>query len=169
MTDAYGRLSYVANAGSGTTESATSNGIFATNSRIGLRDMLDGSSNTLLASEGIIGFPVISASDPSGTPPACPTTGTISTSMTDQRGRSWFYSYRAGGAMFSTGIGPNWSKNYDCNLASAGIYRAVRSYHTGGVHSLMGDGSVRFVSDNVDLTTWTRLGSRNDGQPLGEF
>jgi prepilin-type N-terminal cleavage/methylation domain-containing protein len=169
LNDAYGRLSYVGNGGNGTTESATPNGIFGTNSRIGIRDILDGTSNTLLASEGIIGFPVIAASDPAGTPPACPTTGAISTSQNDARGHSWFWAYRAGIAMFSTGIGPNWKKNYDCNLASAGIFRAARSYHTGGVHALMGDGSTRFVSENVDQTTWDRLGSRNDGQPVGEF
>jgi prepilin-type N-terminal cleavage/methylation domain-containing protein len=45
----------------------------------------------------------------------------------------------------------------------------ARSYHTGGVHVLLGDGTVRFVSDNIDLTTWQRLGARNDGQVLGEF
>lgn len=45
----------------------------------------------------------------------------------------------------------------------------ARSYHTGGVHVLLADGTVRFVSDNIDLTTWQRLGARNDGQQLGEF
>ena len=166
LTDAYGRLSYVGNAGNGTTESATSNGVFGTNSRFGIRDMLDGTSNTLAVSEGVIGHPFLGATgeDPSGTPPRCPTTGAVVTGQNDQRGHSWFWAYRAGVAMFSTAITPNWQKNYDCNATSAGIHRAVRSYHTGGVHALMGDGSVRFISENVDATTWDRLGSRNDGQ-----
>jgi len=171
LTDAYGRLSYVGNAGSGTTESANGNGMFGTNSKFGLRDMLDGSSNTLAVSEGIIGHPFLGATgeDPSGTPPYCPTTGTAVTGQNDQRGHSWFWAYRAGVAMFSTGITPNWQKTWDCNATSAGIHRAVRSYHTGGVHALLGDGSVRFISENIDATTWSRLGSRSDGQPLGEF
>jgi prepilin-type N-terminal cleavage/methylation domain-containing protein len=172
LTDAYGRLSYVGNAGSGTAESATANGIFGTNSRNGVRDCLDGTSNTLLASEGVIGQPYVAGSaaeDPSGTPPRCPTTGTPVTGQNDQRGHSWFWGYRAGVTMFSTGIGPNWNRNYDCGQASNGIHRAARSLHTGGVHALLADGSVRFISENIDLTTWGNLGSRSDGQPLGEF
>ena len=49
------------------------------------------------------------------------------------------------------------------------IRNNARSYHTGGVQFCLCDGSVRFVSDNVDLATYNRLGGRNDGQVLGEF
>jgi len=168
LTNSYGRLSYMANCGSGTTESATGNGVFATNSKFGLRDITDGTSNCLTAAEGVIGFPHDQTADPSGTPPLCPTTGTVGP-QDMARGHSWFWAYRAGAAAFSTGITPNWQRTWDCNLASAGIYRAARSFHTGGVHGGLADGSVRFISDNIDATTWSRLGSRNDGQPLGEF
>ncbi|WP_437191713.1 DUF1559 family PulG-like putative transporter [Planctomicrobium sp. SH527] len=44
-----------------------------------------------------------------------------------------------------------------------------RSMHTGGTHVLMADGATRFVSQNLDLTTWQRLGVHNDGQVVGEF
>ncbi len=43
------------------------------------------------------------------------------------------------------------------------------SSHTGGVHALMGDGTVRFLSDNLDKQTLRRLLSRADGEPIGEF
>lgn len=43
------------------------------------------------------------------------------------------------------------------------------SYHPGGTQILLGDGSVRFVSDSVEVTTWINLSRRNDGQVLGEF
>ncbi|MDB5348433.1 MAG: hypothetical protein JWP89_6810 [Schlesneria sp.] len=43
------------------------------------------------------------------------------------------------------------------------------SMHTGGCHFLMGDGSVRFISENVDRTTYTRLASISDGQVIGEY
>ena len=46
---------------------------------------------------------------------------------------------------------------------------AARSYHTGGVHACLGDGSVRFFSDNIDLTLWQNLGSRGGGEVLGDF
>ncbi|WP_437231195.1 H-X9-DG-CTERM domain-containing protein [Planctomicrobium sp. SH661] len=46
---------------------------------------------------------------------------------------------------------------------------AARSLHTGGVHSLLGDGSVRFVSNNIHLDTWRGLSSMNGGEVLGEW
>ena len=43
------------------------------------------------------------------------------------------------------------------------------SWHTGGGHLLLADGSVRFISDNTELTLQQKLGSSNDGFVLGEF
>lgn len=43
------------------------------------------------------------------------------------------------------------------------------SLHTGGVHALMGDGSVRFLSDNLDFNTLRRLANPRDGEPIGDF
>jgi prepilin-type N-terminal cleavage/methylation domain-containing protein len=43
------------------------------------------------------------------------------------------------------------------------------SAHTGGVHCLLADGSTRFISDNINLTTLTYLCVRSDGQVIGEF
>jgi prepilin-type N-terminal cleavage/methylation domain-containing protein len=43
------------------------------------------------------------------------------------------------------------------------------SLHTGGVHALMGDGAVRFISENVDFNTVRRLISPQDGETIGEF
>lgn len=44
-----------------------------------------------------------------------------------------------------------------------------RSYHTGIVQSLLMDGSVRSISDSIDLNTWRNLGQRSDGNVIGEF
>ena len=44
-----------------------------------------------------------------------------------------------------------------------------RSLHTGGTHFLMGDGSVRFVSDNIDGATYRALASRMGGETVSEF
>jgi prepilin-type N-terminal cleavage/methylation domain-containing protein len=45
----------------------------------------------------------------------------------------------------------------------------LTSFHVGGVHALMTDGSVRFLSDNLSLDTLLALGAINDGTVLGEF
>lgn len=48
------------------------------------------------------------------------------------------------------------------------VYSA-RSAHGGGVQVTLADGSVRFVSDNIDLTTWRALGTHAGGEVPGEF
>jgi len=45
----------------------------------------------------------------------------------------------------------------------------ARSAHTGGAQAVFADGSVRFISSNVNRQTWQLVGSRNDGNILGEF
>jgi len=45
----------------------------------------------------------------------------------------------------------------------------LSSAHVGGIHGLLADGAVRFISNNVDIETFRRLGMRNDGLVLGEF
>ncbi|HAW26947.1 MAG TPA: prepilin-type cleavage/methylation domain-containing protein, partial [Planctomycetaceae bacterium] len=50
-------------------------------------------------------------------------------------------------------------------------YAAVtaRSYHTGIVHALLMDGSVRSLSENIDLNTYRALSTRSGGEVIGEF
>ena len=43
------------------------------------------------------------------------------------------------------------------------------SWHTGGGQVCLGDGSVRFISENADLLTQQKLGSIRDGNIIGEF
>lgn len=54
-----------------------------------------------------------------------------------------------------------------CN--NDGANNGIYSPHVGGVHGLMGDGTVRFLSENIDIATLKRVATRNDGQVTGEF
>lgn len=58
------------------------------------------------------------------------------------------------------------------NSASPGNADACigfRSMHIGGAHVLLGDGSVRFVSENINGPTLNALASRSGGEVVGEF
>ncbi len=50
--------------------------------------------------------------------------------------------------------------------SAAGCYNinsGFKSQHVGGVHIAMGDGSVKFVSQNIDYTTYQYAGNKADG------
>lgn len=46
---------------------------------------------------------------------------------------------------------------------------AARSNHPGGVNVSLCDASIRFVSNDVDLTTWRALAGSRDAQPVGKY
>ncbi len=45
----------------------------------------------------------------------------------------------------------------------------ARSMHPGGVNACMLDGSVRFIADDIEWTTWQALGTSRGGESIGEF
>ena len=60
------------------------------------------------------------------------------------------------------------------NRRSCGFYPAkatmpASSRHEGGVHSVLCDGSVRFISESIDRHTWRALGTRDGREIVGEF
>ena len=67
--------------------------------------------------------------------------------------------------------------DYDVDLVLAtesnlgDTYAAVtaRSFHTSGVNSLLMDGSVRFINNNITQATWRALGTRNGGEVIGDY
>lgn len=123
------------------------NGILYHNSRIGFRDLVDGSSNIFLVGESRM-FP-------------------------DQAGvtyRCWASSPKAGGYPLTNAM--SWDQ---INLIPTSVIpntgtkvcRGFSSFHTGGCHMLFGDGSTRFLSENMNQDTYWALGIRNDGLPTG--
>jgi hypothetical protein len=49
------------------------------------------------------------------------------------------------------------------------IMEGYSSWHTGGGHILLADGSTRFISENTDVTLQQKMGACSDGLTLGEF
>jgi prepilin-type N-terminal cleavage/methylation domain-containing protein len=110
----------------------------------------------------------------SGTPIANPDLATVALSGTNWRGGA------AG-----TGRGVGWMRGLNHAVTTNGYntpnsripdiylhgdgYSGPRSFHVGGAHALMGDGTVRFLSDNIDRTTHRALHSRNGGETVAEF
>ena len=43
------------------------------------------------------------------------------------------------------------------------------SHHTGGAHFLLGDGTVKFITENIDETTYQSVALRSDGATVGQF
>ncbi len=62
---------------------------------------------------------------------------------------------------------PN-SRIPDITMHGSG-YFGPRSFHAGGAHALFGDGTVRFLSDSIDLILHRNLHSRNGGDTVGEI
>jgi prepilin-type processing-associated H-X9-DG protein len=62
------------------------------------------------------------------------------------------------------------SRNLPCVVNYGAIhYCTARSYHSGGVNVLFGDGSGHFISNGVDVDTWRALGTIAGGEVLGVY
>jgi prepilin-type processing-associated H-X9-DG protein len=155
-----------------------SDGIFYNNSKTRIADITDGTSNTAMMSESILGPGGPAPTDPKQVDVRsyygsrrvnAPVSDAICAAITlfvSDRGAKW-----ADGevqyCLYDHHYPPN-AAVWDC-VAFEYSYKPARSRHTGGVNVLLADGSVRFVTDSVNLVTWQALGSRNGGEVLGDF
>jgi len=53
--------------------------------------------------------------------------------------------------------------------SNAPVSQGFKSKHPGGVQFVLCDGSVRYLTDSIDLLTYHRLGERSDEQVVGDF
>jgi len=58
--------------------------------------------------------------------------------------------------------------NWKSQLAGGNL-SGYSSFHVGGGQFLMGDGAVRFISENINTSTYANLASINDGNVIGDF
>ncbi len=131
------------------------NGTLYINSKIAFRDLTDGASNVLLAGESFYNT-------------------TLADTTIAQRAQGWASaaSTRTDGALPPT-LASAWKgiNSFPYNPASTSYLYYMADYfssrHVGGAQFLMADGSVHFLSQNMNSTTFQTLGIRNDGAPVG--
>ena len=167
----YAPTNYVASRGHETNSGRDDyNSMFSIISRIRIRDVDDGTSNTMMVSETFANAPFCSDQPSGGVCPASCQTGSAYTGG-NQQGYSWFYGVHYESHYYGTVYNPNNKNMPDCGGGSSttSALLAARSKHTGGVHVLLADGSVQFASDSIDNQIWRDLGNPQDGNVLGEW
>jgi prepilin-type N-terminal cleavage/methylation domain-containing protein len=193
-----GPTNYVANQGSGLKVTAQGNrhgspyeadGVLFADSSIRSTDVRDGTSNTAAMSESLLGDGSENVNSP--TPPADPQyvyayLRTFPSSMSDAEcaNPSWWNVDRRRGFLWFSGEIRNSSYNHyykpndrrwDCitNAQALGYtaigWRAARSHHEGGVHLLLCDGAVKFVSESIDELVWRGIGTRMGNEVIAPF
>lgn len=146
-------------AGATALEVSQLNGLFYGDSSVRFADVTDGLSNTIMIGESYNDTYAKDGQEMDYWQIGSPQTG------------SWTKG-GAGGTEYSEGVGstgPKLNSRLDPNVHGVLMEMSFGSYHIGGAHFLLGDGSVRFISENVDLATYQGLGSRGAKETLGDF
>ena len=89
--------------------------------------------------------------------------------LTSRQGMSWVM-----GEMCCTPLQPRRTPEHDdCagpgfpgNMANMAMQVPPSSRHPGGVNLMMGDGSVRFIKNSINVQTWQAMGTRNGGETV---
>ncbi len=137
------------------TEQCTAEGIFYHNSRVSMRDITDGTSSTFMLGERTTFYPNLNTR-------ANPFYGTwMGLVPNSTEGAERFLGHCQ--------HGPNYALGRDGAGLSIGDPGDFGSSHTGGAQFVLADGSVRFISENIDTPTFQKLGQISDGQIVGEF
>jgi len=137
------------------------NGILAVNDSFAMRDIIDGPSNTIIVAEqsGMIGNTRDIRSIYYGGWGGFTSSGKAPTLSGSPWGSgTTSVRYQINSRTSAAGSNSTWDAN-----------TVLNSFHTGGIHVALADGSVRFLSDNIDMLTLKRLASKKDSQPVGQF
>jgi len=187
---------YHFNAGdSEVTNSINPRGIFGQRSRTAMRDITDGTSNTVMMGErrspvstNDIGRTHTAAGAYVTSPSACAANFNFTTQQYTGTHNAWSgVRWQDGGAGFSAinmASPPNSASCAHNSHDAQNGYYPISSLHTGGAHVLLCDGAVRFISNNIDsgnqgaisVTSGPSpygisgaLGSKAGGETVGDF
>jgi prepilin-type N-terminal cleavage/methylation domain-containing protein/prepilin-type processing-associated H-X9-DG protein len=148
---------YAVSTGSGDPYASTvpNNGaiVSATSGRVRIGDVADGTSNTLLAGESAWNFADYVFASTS------PCAGAV----------RWGFSYWSSPYPLATAFTTQPPFNPKAMNGDANRLSHFRSDHMGGVHFLLCDGSVRFLSENINQMTLDSLATRAGAETVGEF
>ncbi len=182
LHESFGPTNYAVCTGSGIGGGTPldTDGVFFVNSKIKVENIQDGSSNTVVLSESILGASGSEERDPQKSYRywlVAPLTDAICNAapawnVQDPRGFAWVNGeYRS--ALYNHYLAPN-SKRHDCigTVLFGGApvvytpfgWRTARSWHRGGVNGGRADGSVAFISDSIELEIWKGLSTRSGGE-----
>ena len=167
-------------------------GVFFPNARVQPRHLADGMSKTLCASEVKMFTPYYrNSSDPGAAVPADPAqiagfassaSFKLGRALNQNTGHTEWCDGRVHHSGITTTFTPNtrvpythidgitydvdYSSRQEGSSATAKTYAAVtaRSHHAGIVHVAILDGGARSLSDDLDLTVWRALGTRNGSE-----
>ncbi len=191
----YGGINYKVSGGSrrafySTGGPVDASGVFLRRRETRFAEIRDGTSNVIMLSEQVMGdndggrvtmerdftnqlslstdqFPTPAEIEAAGV--ACDSTA--QSWHQSNAGRQWSASF-PGFIAINTIAPPNWQHITCCEGGGYGYacdrngIVPPRSFHPGGVNAALADGSVRFVTETIDLLTWQRAGARADGNPI---
>ena len=148
-------------------------GTFGGNSKTGLRDMLDGSTNTIVIGERR--FKEVTGSRVGTCGVWAGLRQNITTTTDPQVANS--FQFVVGNTIQKINTLPGIVLNPQSFYEGFGLGKGVvdpswhvfSSDHSGGAQFCLGDGSVRLISENVDATTYQNLARIADGAVTGEF
>jgi prepilin-type N-terminal cleavage/methylation domain-containing protein len=137
----------------------SSNGLFCFKSRTKMSTIADGTSNTFALGEVLVG---------------------LDTAGWDLRGK--IFDVEQGNVFFSTLYSPNTSvgdQSRYCQplpkapcaspLSATNQVQSLRSMHLGGVEVALADGSVRFLTNAINLPTYQALSTTQGGELIGDY
>jgi prepilin-type N-terminal cleavage/methylation domain-containing protein/prepilin-type processing-associated H-X9-DG protein len=135
---------------------------FAQDQSFGVQDITDGTSNTLLMAEVVMG-----QADPTKGSSGYEHRGDV---FNDDYNSSMFMAYTPPNSKFPDWIEGNYCQypylaNPPCVKATP-YFNTARSYHPGGVNALLGDGSVRFFKDTINVQIWRALSTSKAGEVI---
>lgn len=141
-------------------------GIFLQNGDNGLRDVPDGTSNTLAMGEVLWVDHSNNVSTGNGLGGKPKWAVGIGTEIGFSTAAGINFPWRQFAAGPGQCLGPNTTVGSGCGGARPA---ALQSAHVGGAHVLLADGSARFISENISQLTLDALGTRRGEEVFGEF